>query len=96
MAAYRTRIEIIGDILATAGQGAQGPPGGATVTHLIRETNVSHGRISRMLRALVSRGLLEQVDSNGACRYRTSRSGREFLRAYESFSRFSDSYGLAI
>ena len=95
MAAYRTRIEIIGDILATAGRGAQGP-GGATVTHLIRETNVSHGRMSGMLRVLVSRGLLEQVDSRGACRYKTSRSGREFLRAYKSFSRFSDSFGLAI
>ena len=95
MAAYRTHIKIIGDILETAGRGEQGP-GGATVTHLIRETNVSHGRISRMLQTLVSRGLLEQVDSDGACRYRTSRTGREFLRAYESFSRFSDSFGLAI
>ena len=95
MAAYRTRIGIIGDILATADNGAQGPSG-ATVTRLIRETNVSHGRLSGMLRTLVSRGLLEQVSSDGACRYRTSRSGREFLRAYESFSRFSDGFGLAI
>lgn len=95
MAAYRTRIAIVGNILETAGRGAHGSEG-ATVTHLIRAANVPHGRLSATLRTLVSQGLLEQVDSAGACRYRTSKSGREFLGAYESFRRFSDSYGLSM
>lgn len=95
MAVYRTQIKIIGDILETAGQGSR-DSGGATVTHLIKAANVPHGRLSRMLRLLVLNGLLDQVDSAGACRYRTSKSGREFLRAYESFSRFSDGFGLSL
>lgn len=95
MAAYRTRIRIVGDILEAAGQGAHGPKG-ATLTHLIKGANVPHGRLSATLHTLVSQGLLEQVDSAGACRYRTSKSGREFLGAYESFRSFSDSYGLSL
>ena len=95
MSAHRTRIRIVGDILETAAHRAHGAEG-ATVAHLIAAANMPHGRLSTMLHILVSNGLLEQVDSAGACRYRTSRSGREFLGAYESFRRFSDGFGLPL
>lgn len=91
---YRTHMRIVGDILTTARDDAQ--DGGSGVTHLIRKANVSHGRMSRMLKTLVSQGLLEQVDSQNACRYRISSSGREFLQAYHAFSRFADDFGLSI
>lgn len=95
MAEYRTHIRIIGDILYTA-RDEQQDADGTSVTYLIRRANVSHSRISGMLRTLVSHGLLEQVKSSGASRYRISQSGREFLQAYQSFSKFADDFGLAI
>jgi len=44
----------------------------------------------------VSQGLLEQVDSKGACKYKISTSGREFLVAYHTFRQFADNFGLTI
>ena len=92
---YRTHMKIIGDILYTARDDLQDEDG-ASVTHLIRKANISHGRISRILHTLVSQGLLEQVNNSGASKYKISQSGREFLQAYQTFSDFADSFGLAI
>ncbi len=88
-------MKIIGDILYTAGDERQDEDG-ASVTYLIRKANIPHVRISRILSNLVSQGLLEQVNSNGACKYRISSSGRDFLHAYQTFSRFADNFGLTI
>jgi len=40
--------------------------------------------------------LLEQADSSGSNRYKISESGREFLQAYNSFTKFADNFGLNI
>ncbi|MDX1533680.1 MAG: winged helix-turn-helix domain-containing protein [Nitrosopumilaceae archaeon] len=95
MAEYRTHMKIIGDILTTTRDELQDDDG-ASVTYLIRRANISHVRISRILKNLVSQGLLEQVDSQGACKYKISPSGREFLQAYQTFSKFADNFGLSI
>ena len=49
-----------------------------------------------MLKTLVSQGLLEQVNSDRANKYKISMSGREFLQAYKTFSKFVDDFGLTI
>ena len=95
MAEYRTHMKIIGEILATTRDDLQDDDG-ATVTYLIRKANISHVRISRILKNLVSQGLLEQNNFEGAYKYRISQSGREFLQAYQTFSRFAENFGLAI
>ena len=88
-------MKIIGDILLTTRDDLQDEDG-ATVTYLIRKANVSHSRISRILKTLVSQGLLEQVRTEGTSKYKISNSGREFLQAYYTFSSFADSFGLTI
>ena len=95
MAEYRTHMKIIGDILATTRDDLQDEDG-ATVTYLIRKANISHSRISRILKTLVSHGLLEQVGNQGANKYKISQTGREFLQAYRTFSTFADNFGLTI
>ena len=95
MAEYRTQMKIIGDILSTTRDDLQDEDG-ATVTYLIRKVNISHSRISTILKTLVSQGLLEQADTQGSNRYKISQSGREFLQAYHSFSKFADNFGLNI
>ena len=69
---------------------------GTTVTHIIKSANIPHSRLSTILSNLVSQGLLEQVNSKKAYRYKTSPSGREFLVAYKTFREFSDDFGLTI
>lgn len=95
MAEQRTRMRIIGDILATTRDDVT-DGNGTAVTHLIRHANISHGRLTKILSTLVSQGLLEQSTSAGACRYRISGSGREFLDAYKTFSEFAEGFGLTI
>jgi predicted transcriptional regulator len=95
MAEHRTQIKIVGEILDTAMQEIDEHEG-ATVTHIIRKANISHGRLSTILNNLISQGLLEQINSKRSCRYKISTSGREFLTAYKTFREFSDDFGLNI
>ena len=95
MGIYRTQIEIVGDILDVT-QNNTLDNDGASVTHIIRRANVSHGRVSKILKNLVSQGLLEQVNYDRMNKYKISMSGREFLRAYKTFSNFVDDFGLTI
>ena len=95
MAEYRTKMKIIGESLSTTRDDHQDEDG-ATVTYLIRKANVSHSRISNLLKTLVSQGLLEQVESQGSNKYKISQNGREFLQAYYSFTNFADNFGLNI
>ena len=95
MTEHRTQIKIVGEILDTATHEIDECEG-ATITHIIRKANISHGRLSTILNNLVSQGLLEQVNSKRSYRYKISPSGREFLVAYKTFREFSDDFGLTI
>ena len=88
-------MKIIGDILSTTRDDLQDDDG-ATVTYLIRKANISHSRVSRILKTLVSQGLLEQIATEGSNKYKISQTGREFLQAYKTFSSFADNFGLTI
>jgi predicted transcriptional regulator len=95
MAEHRTQIKIVGEILDTATHEIDEYEG-ATITHIIKTANISHGRLSTILNNLVSQGLLEQLTSKKSFRYKTSSSGKEFLLAYKTFREFSDDFGLTI
>ena len=95
MGMYRAQIVIVTDILDIAQENTL-DNNGASVTHLIRRANISHGRLSKILKNLVSQGLLEQVNSDRANKYKISMSGREFLQAYKTFSGFTSGFGLTI
>jgi len=95
MTEYRTQMKIIGEILSTTRDDLQ-DENGATVTYLIRKANISHSRISNLLKTLVSQGLLERIESQGSKKYKISQNGREFLQAYYSFTNFADNFGLSI
>ncbi|HET6458096.1 MAG TPA: winged helix-turn-helix domain-containing protein [Nitrosopumilaceae archaeon] len=94
-ATYRTHMSIIGDILTTTRDEVPDETG-ASVTYLIRKANISYGRISKILETLVQQGLLEQTNSDRACKYKISSRGREFLQAYRGFREFAETFGLRI
>ena len=95
MGVYRAQIAIVSDILDVAQENTFDNDG-ASVTHLVRRANISHGRLAKILKNLVSQGLLEQVNSDRACKYKISMSGREFLQEYKTFSKFTNDFGLTI
>jgi predicted transcriptional regulator len=88
-------MSIIGDILTTTRDEVP-DESGASVTYLIRKANISYGRISKILETLVQQGLLEQTNSDRACKYKISSRGREFLQAYRGFREFAETFGLRI
>jgi len=88
-------MSIIGDILTTTRDEIPDETG-ASVTYLIRKANISYGRISKILETLVQQGLLEQTNSDRACKYKISSKGREFLQAYRGFREFAETFGLRI
>ena len=59
MAEHRTQIKIVGEILDTTMQEIDEHEG-TTITHIIRNANISHGRLSTILSNLVSQGLLDK------------------------------------
>ena len=95
MGVYRKQIQIVGDILHVAEE-LTVDNNGASITNLIQKANISHSRVSKILTNLVSQGLLEQVNSKRACKYKISMTGKDFLREYRTFSEFTENFGLTI
>jgi predicted transcriptional regulator len=92
-AGYRTHVSIIADILSTAKQYSyEGYDNGATVTHLIRNANVPHQRLSSIVSSLTQSGLLYE----DSAKYRISEKGIEFLKAYSEFKGFAGTFGLRV
>lgn len=94
----RTHISIIADILDTARQysfeGYGDGDGGASVTHLIRRANVPHRRLSSIVSELKASGLLSELPAGS--KYRISEKGLEFLKNYQQFKGFAESFGLKV
>ena len=95
MGLYRAQIAIVSDILDVAQENTFDNDG-ASITHLIRRANISHGRLSKILSDLVSQGVLEQVSSDRAYKYRISMVGKDFLSEYKKFNKFTSDFGLTI
>ena len=95
MGTYRKQIQIVGDILYAAEE-LTIDHNGASITKLIQKANISHARISKILNNLVSQGLLEQVNSDRAYKYRISVVGKDFLSEYKKFNKFTSDFGLTI
>ncbi len=92
MRAYRNQNRIVADVLAAV-RDARSEGREVTVTVVMRKSNLSYSRLSRLLEHLVGSGLLEERESN---RYALSEKGLEFLRFYSQFDQFALSYGVKI
>ncbi len=92
MRAYRNQNRIVADVLAAV-RDARSEGRDVTVTVVMRKSNLSYARLSRLLEQLVGSGLLEERESS---RYALSEKGLEFLRFYSQFDQFALSYGVKI
>jgi len=75
MGKYRSRLEIIVDILKAVGEGAK-------KTRIMYIANLSHKLLGRYLEKTVEAGLISS--SNG--RYEVTEKGRTFLERFDDFS----------
>ncbi len=91
---YRTQVKIIADVLS-ATKDYSGEDG-AGVTAIILRANLSYSRVAKILKDLVSAGLIEESFNGKVCKYRLSGKGEEFLQAYQKFEEFATSFGLRL
>lgn len=71
----RGRIEILSSILAHCKEGIK-------KTHIMCKANLGYEQLCYYLPNLINAGLVTQAIENGSVIYRTTDSGREFLKSY--------------
>ncbi len=71
----RGKIEIIASILFHCREGIK-------KTHIMSKANVGYEQVCYYLPNLINTGLLDQAIEDGSVVYRTTGSGRQFLKSY--------------
>lgn len=91
MAAYRTSIQIVSDLLTvTEHSGASG----INVTSLLTKANLSHSRLGKFLENLTGAGLINKIEFDGKQAYVITPKGKQYLESYRRFQTLADSFGL--
>ena len=88
-------MKIIADILSATKE-YDYEDQGAGITLIIHKANLSHSRLTRIIRDLVSSGLLEEKITGKVNKYRISAKGEHFLLEYHKFEEFATSFGLRL
>lgn len=78
MGKYRSRLQIIADVLSVAADGAK-------KVQIMFKANLSYALLCRYLAEVVDAGLVRLEDDPN--RYRLTRKGREFLERFREYSK---------
>ena len=91
MAAYRTSIQIVSDLLTVTEQSGAS---GINVTSLLTKANLSHSRLGKFLENLTGAGLINKIEFDGKQAYVITPKGKQCLESYKGFQTLADSFGL--
>jgi len=83
LVSYRSKLEIIADILYVVGQNL------AKKTHIMYKANLSYKVLQKYLRNLTAASLIN-FDNNDQC-YVLTRKGQEFLEVYKDYAKTNKS-----
>lgn len=90
MALRRSKLEIIHDMLRSV----QDKQGKIKPTHLLYKSNLSHKKMSEYLDDLISKELVQKVDSGGYQYILLTDKGADFLYEFKRIREFTESFGL--
>jgi len=93
MAAYRTSMQIVGDLLTATKQSGQE---GIKTTSLLTKANLSHSRLSKFLSNLTGAGLINKIEFDGKNTFVITQRGRQYLETYVKFADVAGSFGLEL
>jgi predicted transcriptional regulator len=91
-AQYRNRGRIISEILCALR--AQSSGRANTAANLMRRCNISYQGLERLLSELVSAKMVLHVQDRIRSGYVLTEKGLEYLKRYQEFERFTDTFGL--
>ena len=95
MQQYRNRLKIIADLLSVTLTSAS-EEGGASLSVLMRRSNLSYRGLEQLLAQLLSAGFIISKQEEKGVRYIVSAKGCEYLAHYHQFEAFASSYGLRL
>lgn len=91
MAAYRTSMQIVADLLTATDHCGQE---GIKVTTLLTQANLSHSRLSKFIENLTGAGLINKIEFDGKNTFVITPKGRQYLESYKRFHDLAGSFGL--
>jgi predicted transcriptional regulator len=94
MQTYRNRLRIISDVLNAVL--TYSGEGGASLSALMRRSNLSYRGVEQLISQLVAAGMLTERKEEKGVRYVVSAKGCEYLAHYTQFKTFAESYGLRL
>jgi predicted transcriptional regulator len=91
MAAYRTSMQIVADLLTATDHCGQE---GIKVTTLLTQANLSHSRLSKFIENLTGAGLINKIEFDGKNTFVITTKGKQYLESYKRFHDLAGSFGL--
>jgi predicted transcriptional regulator len=91
MAAYRTSMQIVADLLTATDHCGQE---GIKVTTLLTQANLSHSRLSKFIENLTGAGLINKIEFDGKNTFVITAKGKQYLESYKRFHDLAGSFGL--
>lgn len=89
-ARYRSELKILVDILNVIKQEKESKP-----TRILYKANLSHDRLNKYLEKLKSIGLIDEIEIESK-KYTLTEKGREFLKEFNKFEKFSSAFGFIL
>ena len=83
--------QITADILCVIGESDRG---GIGITKICHKSNVSHSRLQKFLRPLISAGNINTIKYDGKSTFVLTEKGAVYLEKYKQFTEYAESFGL--
>jgi len=91
VAKYRSGQQIIESVLETAKDAGMN---GVHITKLMRRSNLSHGRINKLIDKLTHNELINRIEFDGKNTFIITEKGRLYLQEYKKFQHIATVFGL--
>ena len=88
---YRNTQQIMADVLVVISDSDRS---GIGVTKLCSKSNLSHGRLKKLVNRLTSSGLTNTIEYDGKNTFVLTEKGKLYLDEYKRFSDFAESFGV--
>jgi len=89
---YRSKVRIVNDILKVIVScgGEAGP------TKILYGANLSHDRLTKYLKEMMEKDLIEEVKHGSRVKYKITNKGFLFLKEFKRIKEFLDAFGIPI
>jgi len=93
MVSNRNTIQIMAEVLENTKYEGQN---GIQITRLVQKSNLSHSRLTILVKNLIGSELINQIQFDGKNTFVITEKGMLFLEEYKRFHNFAGAFGLEL